>query len=329
MRVGVAARDPATAAHCCIWCLEEKPQTEFNVEHVIPQAFGTFEQNFNLDHEVCSSCNGFFGRELEPWLTRDSLEGFDRFRYGLKSTEEFKSLGLRSTSRVQMKEGTYVGAWGYTVSDVPALGVRLFPQIGFSRTPDGPFEYFPLGELPTQDIFTARGYAHLRFCECTNPEETRAKLAEKGISTTLTDVFAPASGGAQVEQVFRPNVSHRRALAKIALNYLAHQFGAKVALEPRFDSVRTLVMAGTEPDHKYFDIDERPIVTGDKQDGARLFGHILLVKQRGHHDVEGVVSLFNRFRHGFHLAWSPGNVLEPRGHFFDLKNRVIVPMTPS
>ena len=32
-------------AYCCIWCTAEKPATEFNVEHVMPRSFGTFEAN--------------------------------------------------------------------------------------------------------------------------------------------------------------------------------------------------------------------------------------------------------------------------------------------
>lgn len=42
--------------HRCIWCVTDKLESEFNVEHVMPQAFGTFEQNFTLIHTVCAAC---------------------------------------------------------------------------------------------------------------------------------------------------------------------------------------------------------------------------------------------------------------------------------
>ncbi len=55
----------------CIWCQQEKPLTAFNVEHVLPQSFGTFEQNFTLVGIVCEETNSFFARELEPALAKD------------------------------------------------------------------------------------------------------------------------------------------------------------------------------------------------------------------------------------------------------------------
>jgi len=314
----------------CIWCTQKKPEEEFNREHVVPEAFGTFEQNFTLVHVVCAACNGFFSRELEPWLTRDSLEGFERYNYGQKPTTDFKSQGKRSTARVQLSEGPYAGAWGYSVPGEEALGVRPFPQIGFSPSKEGPFEWFMLSDLPAKDDLLAKGFSgdiHTRLCEC-NPAEVIELLAARGIKCTLTESFDPSTGRAWVEHVFRPGVPHRRALAKIALNYVAHQFGATIALEPRFDPIRALVMAGTEPTYKYFDVDENPIVTWDKQDGKRLFGHALVVRQRDD-QVEAIVSLYNRLRHGYLLALGPGTYLEPRGHFFDISNRAIHPMGPS
>ncbi len=42
--------------HRCIWCTAEKPESEFNVEHVMPRSFGTFEANLTLVNEVCKEC---------------------------------------------------------------------------------------------------------------------------------------------------------------------------------------------------------------------------------------------------------------------------------
>lgn len=314
----------------CIWCRQDKPLTAFNVEHVLPQSFGTFEQNFTLVGIVCQETNSFFARELEPALARDSLEGFDRYRYGLRKTSEFTSLGKRSTTRVQMTEGPYAGAWGYTVPGREALGTTPFPQVGFAKSADGPFEWFTLDELPTMDEVKAKGYAgnvNVRLCECDATDASK-RLAEKGINITLTETFDPPSGGTWVEQVFRPTIVHRRALAKVALNYVAHEFGRDVALEARFDSTRDLVMNGTAPSYPYYSIDEEPIFEGDKQDGKRVLGHAIVMVQHGD-EVEVVVSLYNRFRHRFVLANTPGTPLPPRGHFFDTTNRRILALDPA
>jgi len=314
----------------CIWCKQDKPLGEFNVEHVLPQSFGTFEQNFTLVEVVCQDCNSRFAKELEPSLARDSLEGFDRYRYGLKDPAEFRSLGARSTTKVQLTEGPYAGAWAYTVKGKEALGTTPFPQVGIAKAPEGPFEWFMLDALPTMDDVKARGYTGnvcMRLCEC-DPAEASRLLAEKSINITLTETFEPPAGGTWVEQVFRPQLVHRRALAKVALNYIAHQFGRDVALEARFDAIRNLVMNATVPASPYYSIDEEPLIDGDKQDGKRVLGHAIVVVQHGN-EVEVIVSLYNRFRHRFVLANSPGTTLPPRGHFFDPANRRIVVLDPA
>lgn len=319
------------AVHRCIWCLTDKPEEAFNVEHVLPQSFGTFEDNFTLVHIVCKDCNDFFARELEPWLARDSLEGFDRYRYGQKPTSEFKSLGKRSTTRVQLTEGPFAGAWGFTLPGKERFDVHPFPQIGFAASADGPFDWYMLDKLPTTDDLKNKGYSgkcHIRLCRC-DPGEVASLLAQRGIQCTLTDMFIPPSGPAWMEHVFRWTVQHRRVFAKIAMNYLARQYGREVALEARFDAIRALVMRGAEPDYQYYAIDELPIVEGDKQDNKRLFGHMLLVNMRDGFEVEGIVSLYNRFRHGIRLSVAPGSPLEPRGHYFDVIGRAIHPMFPT
>ena len=171
--------------HRCIWCLQDKETAAFNREHVIPQAFGTFENNFTLVNAVCCECNSFFSRELEPTLARDSLEGFDRYHHGQKATSEFKSLGKNSITKVQFKEGMYAGAWGYVRAGDPEFRMTPFPQIGFSLHEDGPFEWYALDNLPTPDDIKAKGLigtCYLRFCECKDLEEAQRLLREKGFA---------------------------------------------------------------------------------------------------------------------------------------------------
>lgn len=321
------------AIHRCIWCVTEKPEAAFNVEHVLPQSFGTFEDNFTLVHVVCKECNDFFARELEPWLARDSLEGFDRYRYGQKPTTEFKSQGKRSTTRVQLTEGPFAGAWGFTLPDEERLGIRAFPQAGFAKAADGPFDWYMLDELPTKEDLKAKGYmgeCHIRLCECHDVEAVMALLRQKGIEYSPTESFIPESGPTWAEHVFRPGLHHRRALAKIAMNYLAHQYGSEVALEARFDAIRDLVMRGVKPERHYYAIDEHPIIEGDKEGARRLFGHMLLVNRlKDGAGIEGIVSLYNRFRHRFCLSVDPGSPIEPHGHYFDVIGRKIHPMFPT
>jgi HNH endonuclease len=67
----------------CIYCKEDKPASAYKkVEHVIPQSFGKFINNFTLRQLVCDACNQFFGDRVELALARDTLEGQSRSGFG-------------------------------------------------------------------------------------------------------------------------------------------------------------------------------------------------------------------------------------------------------
>jgi len=55
----------------CIYCLKDSNNVSFKKsEHVLPQSFGVFENNFTLNGVVCDSCNKYFGDNLELDLAR-------------------------------------------------------------------------------------------------------------------------------------------------------------------------------------------------------------------------------------------------------------------
>lgn len=68
----------------CIYCQQTTVDVEFDREHVIPQCLGKFEPNNLVLDCVCKECNGYFGRNLDSILGRDSIEAFRRFLHGLK-----------------------------------------------------------------------------------------------------------------------------------------------------------------------------------------------------------------------------------------------------
>lgn len=315
--------------HRCIWCLSEKDEGEFNIEHVVPEAFGTFEDNLTLKNTVCEGCNSYFSRELEPWISRDSFEGFERFRRGQKSPEDFKSLGTRSTTRSKIADGLYAGAAAFTIPGRDDLALVPFAQVGFASSPDGPFRWFLLGEIPSATELSTAGVstANVRTCGA-DLSVVAALFKERGITLRDTEEFAAPSGRVRVEHVFRPTLAHRRALAKIAFNYLAKQHGARIAFESRFDWIRDFVLKGAEPARHYYQVDEHPMIEGDKQNGKRFGGHVLTVYDRKDgRGVEAVVSLYNWLRHGFLLSEEPG-LPESRGHFFDVDQRIISALSP-
>ena len=57
----IVSKSKDSEAHfTCHWCLEMKPQAEFDAGHVIPKSFGTVEgTNLVLHEKECASCNKF------------------------------------------------------------------------------------------------------------------------------------------------------------------------------------------------------------------------------------------------------------------------------
>src|SRR6187551_2390052 len=69
----------------CLYCRETKGAVLFNREHVVPESFGRFRQNFVLKNVVCRDCNDYFGRTLDLKLAPETIEGLDRYKVGGKS----------------------------------------------------------------------------------------------------------------------------------------------------------------------------------------------------------------------------------------------------
>ena len=68
--------------HICIYCKQEKEESEFNTEHVIPQQFGKYNTNAPVLNrfQVCRACNTAFHmnwRILLEWILLKQSVGFN------------------------------------------------------------------------------------------------------------------------------------------------------------------------------------------------------------------------------------------------------------
>src|SRR5476651_2701380 len=114
----------------CIYCLKAEDATSFtNKEHVLPRAFGTFNNNLTLKNEVCNSCNQKFGNELEVFLGRDSYEGISRYKFKPQKNYKFKNTRLI----IRLAEGRFKGMFVDLVYSEEAKKPTISPkkQIGF------------------------------------------------------------------------------------------------------------------------------------------------------------------------------------------------------
>jgi hypothetical protein len=145
----------------CVYCVEDKPLSSFTkIEHVMPQSFGLFANNFTLVNSVCDDCNQYFGDNLQIVMARDTFEGTSRFKFELKSPKELKSLGKRSRMIIKIAEGECKGAYAYLEysKEQDKIIVKPVPQIGFLKNEPTEYEYYLLDQIPPKSYLDENGF---------------------------------------------------------------------------------------------------------------------------------------------------------------------------
>lgn len=314
----------------CIYCLEDKSDECFRkAEHVMSQSFGKFEDNLTLRGVVCDDCNQYFGDTLELVLGRDTNEGLARVQHGVKKPKEFKAL-RRGRVALKIAEGPFKGSHAYLSYSEKAGKVQIFmfPQVGFLTLPSDTHEFFLLDEIPSLEDLRKRGFSDSTprsiFGVEVDSETLISVLVEKGISFCSGGNFDPGPPPADilVEKNFTIDDTVRRAITKIAFNYLAKMHGAQFALHPAFDGIRRFVRYGERPVLFLFDAVDDAILEGEPIEGHRLLGNLVTLDVA----MDGAslfaqVSLLNMLTYRVLLAPDfegerPSSFR--RGHFFDV-----------
>ena len=326
----------------CIYCLEDKSESAYKkAEHVIPQSFGRFKNNFTLnaiEYLVCDVCNQFFGDNLELALARDTLEGQSRADWGVKKPEDFKSPGHQSRIRIKIAEGNFKGAYAYLDYSVADGKVTLqpVPQIGFRQRESGEHKYFLLDELPDKKQLEELGLS-LQDTKSIRAvglglEEVSKRLAEKGISFRYEGDVVSTSESQSILTEVQGTIDHAifRATAKIAFNYLAYWAGGNFVRQSSFDQVRNFVRFGKVPPYPIVKVGQEPILADE---GVRSrVGHLVTINWAADRvSIVSQVSLFNSFKYLICLARSyTGEQKEiTRGHFFNTTDGAILELGTS
>jgi HNH endonuclease len=318
----------------CLYCLKEKPVAEFNREHVVPEAFGKFENNFVLHEIVCTECNSYFGSTLDLKLGRQSIEGLDRYDANVKRPDEKTRFGGTPTLSARVNDGGFAdGAevyWG-AAADESRLVLQLYPQFGVTdgvRT-----AWFKSEQLPHRNDLSSHGFSHEAEISVKSVEmdadSAHGLLAEKGYSTSKPEVAGGTREGEELDIRISGQVDRvlRRAIAKIACNYLAHQYPA-VAAMPQTLALRQFIRYGTREDSNPIALSLKPLVAGATPELAPLAHGVTLEWKGGR--LLGDVTLFFRFRYQVLLA-DGGFLIPPTmisgGHLFNVAARQILPLT--
>lgn len=331
----------------CIYC--GRQGQEFDREHVIPEAFGTFEPaSFVLYDAVCKECNNCFGRTLDFAISRDSMEALLRFRYGTKPASEAGDLPYRKIELKIGQPGPWLGATVVLEPDRTGKAVEPVPvpQAAFRWKGTQGWNFLVEPELDAVSlapyIKPVPGTLEIRVMGPSQRDHERViqRLKAAGISFRQESSMAnPITNDGKVLVEIEAAVDQTifRAIAKIAFNYVAHQHGSGFVLRSDFDGIRKYIRYGTAPgwaERMPVVLPSRkPILFDDLPQLRQTNGHLITFDwNTGQTGFIAQVSLFNTVTYRVAICpvysgiWSSGFT---RGHHFDIEARTIVPLFSS
>lgn len=321
--------------------MNEKDTINFKkVEHVIPQSFGKYSNNFTLKNLVCDECNQYFGNTLELPLARDTYEGLSRYllKIDMFNGKEIKTLGKKSKFIYRLDESKYKGllfSFKRSEKDNTVIAYPL-PQIGFKVKKSNEYLFYNLDKIPTKEDLKNLG---VEFDEldaiiifgCSDREAINI-LKEKNISFRkegYTKLDIPTEFKAYFERAIDNEIV--RVYSKIAFNYLAYILSNKTSLfSSSFDDIRKYIRYGINPSYKIFKITYKSLLIDEKDNSKHRLGHIVTLEKNHNNSVVSNVSLMNDGRYyTICLSRDIGNIeIIKIGHFFNLAEKNILPLCP-
>jgi len=313
----------------CIYCRHSSSKP-FPKEHVVPKAFGRFRDNLTLEY-VCGTCNTFFNRELELFLTRDSVEAILRVRYGVSTSSGRRKLGKSRLVVRVISPGDWYGARIAVERD--ATGTALIgeplPQLAFRKLGEAEWKWFLEEELDqTKDWERYRTDAETKIVGKPHAVVQRLmdKLIQLGIVFKKRGTFEKHGG--QVEVFAESILDHIifRGVAKIAFNFLAHLKGPEFVLRPDFDPIRNFILGGTKPQLTPVIVTQFPILRGDDQFYRQTTGHVIVLDwDKANVGIVCLISLFNHLTYHVILCADYSGIWHPLsgGRHFDLQTLTI------
>jgi hypothetical protein len=313
----------------CIYC-GETSSVGFPKDHVIPRAFGRFRNNLTLDC-VCGQCNAYFGRELEVFLTRDSIEALLRVRHGLKVKSDERQIGRSRLSCTVVSSEDCRGA--RILSERDSSGTLLrgkpVPQVGFRKFGETERYWFLEADLDRVEAWE-RFRTDADTLIVGSPGEDLSRLCRKltSFGVVFKSIGSMERFGGLSQMYAEPRFDDIlfRGVAKIAFNFLARVTSPPFALREEFRSVRDYVRRGAVPRIAPVTVVG---VSGAKEDDGisrRMGGHaISIFREDAAHRVICRVTLFDHLTYQVVLSetdpviWYPLN----DGRYFDLRTLTI------
>lgn len=320
----------ARRAKTCIYCRAaiSRPPTE----HVIPEAFGLFDQTAVL-HCVCGNCNGFFGTQLEPFFARATGEGFARVYFKLRP-------GVLETSKDSVLTLNLPSHWEgarVRMHDNPRgerAQFEVLPQVAIKHA--NTWDWIIESEISAERLAGYLGQpVDVRIVYNSNEqcERLTAKLSSLGVQFgEVVHYDANSLQDERLQALFKYEVSHvqARCVCKIAFNYFAWnlmEWKPDFVFHECFDDLRNYILRGDLCGHEAFlSVAHQSILREEQFGGKATNGHIVVVDWSPDRDqVIAYLTLFNSIRYSVVLSdhydgvWFPLGI----GHHFDVTQRKI------
>jgi len=295
----------------CVYCLQEKPKNEFNTEHVIPKAFGRYENSLTLhDNQVCKECNSAFSKELEIKIARNSYESVMRVSKGVKTKSDGELLD-GSRINIQGIDGIYKGLELKVIVDNNSsekVSFVPYPAIGI-KINENPIEYryFKPEDFPNySEIIKERTLgSKIQILGWSLTEsEIGNLLGKKGYRS---DISFSCSGEPTIsDNPFNTKVNlhfdcvFNRLIAKTVFNYLIYNEGCEIALLPKFDPIRKFIRYGIPSDFIKIGHSNGKLEIFKEEENSHIVG--LAWGEKSSRSLYGIVSWFQETTHSICLT---------------------------
>jgi hypothetical protein len=307
----------------CIYCKRDKSATTFeDVEHVIPEAFGTFGSETPTLDCVCDECNGHFGKTIDIYLARETVEGVVRYRKGISSSAVRPQKHLKITLAAGPETGQFAGM-RVAIDGTRGELMRPLAQFQILNQKTGQLEtYFKTQikdlKLP-EDVYgkpgdgTANGTWKCNIFSASQKDHDEMVEALRAIGIdfrpgtpfSMPEPIIPIGEGHEdnsLPVLIEGEITdtHRRAHAKIFLNFIAKFLGSDEALKPHWDFLRRFARYG-EGKIKYRML-ENPFPREQESEALQMIRESITVRienLRGH--VVGSIQFYGNQMYQFIL----------------------------
>lgn len=282
----------------CIYCGNSDATKFKGVEHVIPQAFGTFGSATPTLDCVCDDCNAHFGKNHDQYLARETIEGITRYNRGIKSSEARPQKRLHIILDAGPETGDFAGM---KVAIDGTTGELMGPKTQFQilNQKTGKTEVYFKHELTDlrlpEDVYGKPGPKDVKGnwnCVIFAPskeehDEIAAILQKNGIAFkpgtpfVIPELNTPDPDGKHTLPLViegEVTLEHRQAHAKIFLNLIAGYLGQDEALKTDWDFLRHYARFGEDKGKVKYKIAEPPMLPSGEGRAKELVSEGIIIQ---------------------------------------------------